>query len=502
MTVGGTVLFKNSNIKRIDEILLEIFQHNETWIELFTIKLEEIVKKIDITTYCLVGIFKVTIPQQLVNAYFMNLSDSNIKAPTVLLLKFLGDVNNIELQNEIDIHTIFGAQSNIMPFCPSFLFHEQIKTKSTPMTRLGTSFYQLLKNRHKQSNFFNEYQLQNGLLELTPIGTDIYNQMESYFKVQDIIIMELLECSTLFEFTERATIPPYIHTVYNKRIRFNNYTEIKTFYVFFLATLMALANYSHGDLHSGNVFICSNTTTNPPTIIPYVIDFGRSVSIDNLELEELKPDALVNFNTRYAGYGITYTKIKKIYQDAVTNKNIIVEYIKNKIKANRYIDAVIIMSMCRNKYNRKIDSMFYYTFDPEINYQGYSHIYNINDYHFRIYNYFIKNLIKKRQTVQTQLHKFITNPPQLNKISLKNPITAPRATPRTAPRATPRTTARATPRTAARASPITTARANRTATRANRTATRATRATPRTAARATRTATRTATPRTAPKVIS
>ena len=498
MTVGGTVLFKNSNIKRIDEILLEIFQHNETWIELFTIKLEEIVKKIDITTYCLVGIFKVTIPQQLVIEYFMNLSDSNIKEPTVLLLKFLGDVNNIELQNEIDIHKIFGAQSNIMPFCPSFLFHEQIKTKSTPMTPLGTSFYQLLKNRHIQSNFFNKFQLQNGARELTPIGTDIYNQMKSYFKVQDIIIMELLECSTLFEFTERATIPPYIHTVYNKRIRFNNYTEIKTFYVFFLATLMALDNYSHGDLHSGNVFICSNTTTNPPTIIPYVIDFGRSVIIDNLELEELKPDALVNFNTWYAGSGITYTKIQKIYQDAVTNKNIIVEYIKNKIKANRYIDAVIIMSMCRNKYNRKIDSMFYYTFDPEINYQGYSHIYNINDYHFRIYNYFIKNLIKKRQTVQTKLHKFITNAPQLNKISqisLKNPITADRATPRTAPRTTPRTTARTTARTASRATPRTTARATRATPRTTARATG-------TAARATRTATRTATPRTAPKVIS
>ena len=485
MTVGGTVLFKNSNTKSIYEILLEIFKHTETWIELFTIKLEEIVKKIDITTYCLVGIFKVTIPQQLVIEYFMNLSDSNIKEPTVLLLKFLGDVNNIELQNEIDIHNIFGAQSNIMPFCPSFLFHEQIKTKSTPMTPLGTSFYQLLKNRHKQSNFFNEFQLQNGARELTPIGTDIYNQMKSYFKVQDIIIMELLECSTLFEFTERATIPPYIHTVYNKRIRFNNYTEIKTFYVFFLATLMALANYSHGDLHSGNVFICSNTTTNPPTIIPYVIDFGRSVIIDNLELEELKPDALVNFNTWYAGSGITYTKIQKIYQDAVINKDMIVEYIKNKIKANRYIDAVIIMSMCRNKYNRKIDSMFYYTFDPEINYQGYLHIYNINDYHFRIYNYFIKNLIKKRQTVQTQLHKFITNAPQLNKISqisLKNPITAARAT--------PRTTARTTARTASRATPRTTARANRTATRTTARATG-------TAARATRTAT----PRTAPKVI-
>ena len=491
MTVGGTVLFKNSNIKRIDEILLEIFQHIETAIELFTIKLEEIDTT---TTYCLVGIFKVTIPQQLVNEYFMNLSDSNIKAPTVLLLKFLGDANDVELQNEIAIHKRFGAQSNIMPYCPSFLFHEQIKTKSTQMTPLGTSFYQLLKNKHKQSNFFNKFQLQNGLIGLKPIGTDIYNQMKSYFKVQDIIIMELLECSTLFEFTERFTIPPYIHNVYNKRIRFVSYNEIKTFYVYFLATLMALDNYSHGDLHPGNVFICSNTTTNPPTIIPYVIDFGRSVSIDNLELKELEHDALLNFNRWHAGSGITYTKIQKIYQDAVTNKNIIVEYIKNKIKANRYIDAVIIMSMCRNKYNNTIESMFYYTFDPEINYQGYLHIYNINDYQFLTYNILIKKLIKKRQTVQSnlqsklqsnlqsKLEKFISNAKQLNKTSLKTPRTATRATPRTARTAT--ITATRTARTATK----TATRTTRTATpRTTRTASRTTRTTPRT----TRTAIRT-----------
>ena len=202
MTVGGTVLFKKSNNKRIDEILLEIFKHNETGIELLNIKFEK--KNTTTTTFRIVGvvgIFKVTIPQQLVNDYFMNISDSNIKAPTVLLLKFLGDANNVELQNEIAIHKRFGAQSNIMPFCPSFLFHEQIKTKSTPMTPLGTSFYQLLKNRHKQSKIFNKLQLQNEVIGLNPIESNIYNQMMDSFKVQDIIFMELLDCYTLYEFT-------------------------------------------------------------------------------------------------------------------------------------------------------------------------------------------------------------------------------------------------------------------------------------------------------------
>lgn len=41
MTIGGTVLFKKSNNKSIEAILLEIFEDSETIIEIFNFKEEK-----------------------------------------------------------------------------------------------------------------------------------------------------------------------------------------------------------------------------------------------------------------------------------------------------------------------------------------------------------------------------------------------------------------------------------------------------------------------------
>jgi hypothetical protein len=79
MTSGGTVLFKKLNNKIIESIILQIFRHLETTIEMFSLNIQNTI----------VGIFKVTIPPELSSRHFMSIGDS-IKPPNVLIIKFIG----------------------------------------------------------------------------------------------------------------------------------------------------------------------------------------------------------------------------------------------------------------------------------------------------------------------------------------------------------------------------------------------------------------------------
>jgi hypothetical protein len=442
MTIGGTVLFKKLNNKIIESIILQIFRHLETTIEMFSLNIENTI----------VGIFKVTIPPELSRRHFMNIGDS-IKPPNVLIIKFVGNPITRELENEIDIHKHFGAQDNIMPFCPSYLLHQKIKSEREPMTLLGILFYQLLQYQHKPSDFYNELE--------SLWGYDIYIKMKKKIKVQHIIIMEFLDCSTLSKLKRNLPSPPYIHNLHGKEIQLNNYDEMVIFYTYFLATLMALENYSHGDLHLGNMLICFNNETTPPTIIPQLIDFGRSTTIDDLKFKK------ISF-FRYSWK--KYIFIKNIYNEALKNKDSIVSYIKENINSNNYIEAIIIMSMCCDKKNR-ITSMFNYTFIPSYKYDGYLHIYKIDESLAKTYNGWIKELIEKRKTLKSNLESAaraiplnseplprLPSPRKSPKLSPKasSPkASSPKASPPKAspPKASPKTSPKPSPRKSPKSSP-------------------------------------------------
>jgi hypothetical protein len=454
MTIGGTVLFKKSNRKNIEAILLEIFEDSETIIEVFNFKEESKEnEEYEEEEYkvTLAAIFKVTISPKLSSKYFMNLEDI-IEAPKVLIIKFLGDINKMELHNEMSIHEHFGSQTNIMPFCPSYIFKQEIKNEYIDMTHLGNSFYKLLE---KNSNM--EERL-------------VYNNMRKSYKKQDILIMEFLDCVTLFNFNlfnkKNKSKTPYIHNLYGEEIEFYNYKQITTFYTYFLATLMALENYSHGDLHMANVLICSDTklipekkpsmisqfftALNPPnppnppktlTIIPQLIDFGRAALIDRLEFQLLDLKDHKKYFSKWKQWADSknqFNFIKNIYNEANENSYRIVDYIKQKITEYKYIESILLMSMCLaiNKldryYNSNKTSMFNFTFMKKYNYNGYLHLYKIDETDAKRYNNLIQKLIDKRRIQEQQLKKLMTT-------YKASPKKSPKASPRShSPRASPR----------------------------------------------------------------
>ena len=469
MTIGGTVLFKKSNNKSIEAILLEIFEDSETIIEIFNFneEKEEKEEKYQKEKYkvTLAAIFKVTIPPKLSSKYFMNLEDI-IEAPKVLIIKFLGDINRTELYNEMSIHEHFGSQTNIMPFCPSYIFKQEIKNEYIDMTHLGNSFYKLLE---KNSNLEERV---------------VYNNMRKVYKTQDILIMEFLDCVTLFKFNlfnkKNKPKTTYIHNLYGEEIEFYNYKQINTFYTYFLATLMALENYSHGDLHMGNVLICSDTklipekkpsmisqlfaTLNPPnppnppkipTIIPQLIDFGRAALIDRLEFQLLNLKDHITYFSKWKQWADSknqFNFIKNIYNDANENSYRIVNFIKEKITESKYIESILLMSMCLaiNKfdryYNSNKTSLFNFTFMKKTyNYNGYLHLYKIDETDAERYNNLIKKLIDKRRIQEQQLKKRMTpykTSPILRSLrespSKASPSkSAPRAASRKSPKASP-----------------------------------------------------------------
>jgi len=477
MTIGGTVLFKKSNNKGIEAILLEIFEDSETIIEIFNFKeeKEEKEEKYEKEKYkvTLAAIFKVTIPPKLSSKYFMNLEDI-IEAPKVLIIKFLGDINRTELYNEMSIHEHFGSQTNIMPFCPSYIFKQEIKNEYIDMTHLGNSFYKLLE---KNSNLEERV---------------VYNEMRKFYKKQDILIMEFLDCVTLFKFNlfnkKNKFKTTYIHNLYGEEIEFYNYKQINTFYTYFLATLMALENYSHGDLHMANVLICSDTKLIPekkpsmisqlftalnppnppnppkiPTIIPQLIDFGRAALIDRLEFQLLNLEDHITYFSKWKQWADSknqFNFIKNIYNEANENRYRIVNFIKEKITESKYIESILLMSMCLaiNKfdryYNSNKTSLFNFTFMKKTyNYNGYLHLYKIDESDAKRYNNLIQKLIDKRTIQEQQLKKLMTpykTSPishSLKASSRKSPKASPsKASPsKSAPRAASRKSPKASP---------------------------------------------------------
>lgn len=462
MTIGGTVLFKKSNNKIIESIILEIFQHIDTTIENLNLKEQ---------TGALTAIFKVTIPPTLSSEYFMNLEDSIIQAPNVLIIKLLGDINEQELYNEISIHEKFGSQDNIMPFCPSYLFTEKIKDKANDIdiTDLGASFYDLLQNNSNSKKRL------------------LYDKIKKNYKKQTILIMEFLDCFTLFQFNlfnkKNKAKTPYIHNLYGEEIEFYNYKQINTFYTYFLATLMALENYSHGDLHMGNVLICSDTKLIPekksrifsqfftalnppktptiiplktPTIIPQLIDFGSSALIDRLEFQELNLKDHIQYFSDWKIWADSenqFNFIKNIYDEAKKNQYRIVEYINEKKTKSNYVESILLMSMCLaiskidRHYNANKDSMFNFTFMIETyNYIGYLHLYKIDENDAKRYNGLIQKLIDKR-TIQEQQLKNRMTPYKTSPISR-----SPRAFSRKSPKASSKASPKASPKASSKAS--------------------------------------------------
>jgi hypothetical protein len=100
------------------------------------------------------------------------------------------------------------------------------------------------------------------------------------------------------------------------------------FFAYYLASVLAVENYHHGDLHARNVMICSklrggrgqdkeplqdinNLKILPLEVTPFLIDFGRAGEITN---DKLKLDIVENSYLKKIGLTITDTEITYITQ--------------------------------------------------------------------------------------------------------------------------------------------------------------------------------------------
>jgi serine/threonine protein kinase len=395
---GGTILV-DTKTKGLKEIILEILEHPTTT--------SEFLHKNNPgqgVTY----IFKINFDSELFNKYFFKIY-TTIQAPKVLIIKLLAHnftsttislgmpgQNNIaklrpitisegQFQNEITIHKAVGSQSNTMPLCPSFLYHERINngTAESTLTELGKAFYNLIKKDKTQFDSFETYllttlRIQDKLIP-TPNSTLELKDYTLYNIIQEMIIMEYVDCKTLFQIyhvisrndTEEKQLKYGQKFLYNTKIDLPKiYTE-EVFYLLYLATLLALEGYSHGDLHSNNVLVCSELKEKTDKIYeakinvnPILIDFGKAEKIEDLKFRVLLLG--VNPVTREKKIwekSKVPVKFIDIYYEAINHSNNIAQFINEKLASGEFVYAIIVITMCISKNaSIKEPSMFMYAF--------------------------------------------------------------------------------------------------------------------------------------------
>ena len=148
---GGAVLFTDEVLKdekNIRKLIYNILKDTDTSIEIIALN---DTRRRGLDFSC---IFKITFNKKF-DTYFKTISNSiyNITAPRVLIIKLLIGYPHDEVANEVAIHKTLGAQTNILPICPSFLFHEEINN-TTMTTNIGSAFYDLLKFKRNTMKSF------------------------------------------------------------------------------------------------------------------------------------------------------------------------------------------------------------------------------------------------------------------------------------------------------------------------------------------------------------
>jgi len=399
---GGALLFK-TGVKSVQYIILDILYDEGTKSEFIHNNTSG-----EGVTY----IFKITFDNEKFNQYFKSIDSTT---PSVFIIKLLAHnytktivnlgipgkkniptkqhvgINESQFQNEIKTHKELGSQTNSMPLCPSFLHHEQINNGSgeESFTPIGKAFYEVIKRDEAQFNDFEKFIIftlstQDKSIP-PPTGYDKFKSEELQLKeyslydvIQEIIIMEYVDCKTLFQVyhvnlrnsNEVKRIKNGAKYLYNTKIIIRPIIYEEVFLLLYLATLLALEGYSHGDLHTNNVLVClkqTNYEKEPQATLdinPILIDFGKAEKLKNLKFRVMfvgvKP---IPKESKYWNKNKKLDKFKEIYYEAETNQADIAQFIKDKLTDGEFVYALIVISMCiSNTADIKEPSMFMYYF--------------------------------------------------------------------------------------------------------------------------------------------
>jgi len=378
---GGTVSFTDETNKQ--ELILKILNSESTTINKIALvhDTEEKRPKYIMST----GIFEITFDRKTFGQNFKN------NPPNVLLIKVFKDCIDIEVNNEITIHNEIASKINMIPIAPSILFYDTIteafyESCTENMLRKNTDFRNIIK-----------------LSEPDP--------QKPLNRVHKIVVMEFIECQTYLKFVDTFTSSYNYYLMIHNGVGNNmisqfydsnkikdksifSFTilginidltlkELGMFFTYYLASVLAVENYHHGDLHARNVMICSNLRGSnlrgspnkkplqdinnleilPVKVTPFLIDFGRAGEITN---DKLKLDIVENSYLEKIGLTITDTEfienddsieeslrnsyiiLSTIYLNALQNKSAIADYVKTLLGQKNYVDAILTLNMCIN----------------------------------------------------------------------------------------------------------------------------------------------------------
>ena len=419
MTIeGGAVLFTDEVLKdekNIRKLIYEILKDPDTSIEILALN---DTRRRGLDFSC---IFKIKFNKKF-DTYFKNISNTiyNIKAPSVLIIKLLIGYPRNEVENEISIHKTLGAQTNMMPICPSFLFHEEINNHE--MTTIGSAFYDLLKLKSIKEDYIEFCNFINN------------KDPKTSKQLQNIFFMEFIECTSYTEFYQNAlknnagkklsATSFYKYTVLDEEIRLscvNISEELRNFYTYYMASLLAIKGFHHSDIHSDNVMICSNIEVKKSdqeenqlniertNIFPFVIDFGRAGRIiqEELVFRELRQSGKKKLeldDLTKEPWSPRAKILRPIYLNALKNKTNIVDHVNSLLSEGNYVDAVLTISMCVNPksgdgYPSIFEGFYDYKHEPYID------LYLINDEIKIKYNSIISRLIQKRNQLEEKEHQ-------------------------------------------------------------------------------------------------
>jgi hypothetical protein len=426
---GGTVLFTDETNKQ--ELILKILNDDSTTIKI--IKMDNMAGR-DSTT----GIFKLALSGEIFRENF-----KSKPPPNALLIKVFKRCKINEVKNEINIHQEINSKTNIMPIAPSILLNYPIVDNYTFTNLSLLCGEKLLKNP-----VFCQ------LIRLTE--RDIKNMFANM-----ILVMEFIECDTYNNFfsefsqkvkkevKEEVKADTHSFKILDTTIELS-LRELQIFFTYYLASVLAVKDYHHGDLHEGNVMICSNPNSITLEINPFLIDFGRAGTFDTLRFVELKQEYLETLKLTIDGQETiisekesikgSYLILRDIYLMALKNKDAIAEYVRSLLIKENYVDAVLTLNMCVNAILSEIkDSQFtYYMKDilevkEEDEYTDeytddytddepsvYEYLFNINDNMRTKFNEEICKLIQTRkQLEEQQLEEAPLNPVDGGKLVLR-----------------------------------------------------------------------------------
>jgi hypothetical protein len=423
---GGTVLFTDETEKQ--KVIFEILNDDSTTIK--DIKMDSMAGR-DSTT----GIFKIALNGEIFRENF-----KSEPPPNALLIKVFKRCKINEVENEINIHQEINSKTNMMPIAPSILLNYPIVDNYTFTNLNLLCGEKLLKNevfcqliRLKKKDIKSDFA--NVILVMEFIECDTYNNFFSEFsqKVKKEVKEEVKADTHSFKILD---------TTIELSLR-----ELQIFFTYYLASVLAVKDYHHGDLHEGNVMICSNPNSRTLEINPFLIDFGRAGTFDTLRFVELEQEYLETLKStidhqetiisKKESIEGSYLILHKIYLMALKNKDAIAEYVRSLLKEENYVDAVLTVNMCVNANLSEIkDSQFTYYMknilevEDEYGYTDdepsvYEYLFNINDNMRTKFNEEIGKLIQTRkqleeqQSEEVQLEEAPLNPVDGGKLVLR-----------------------------------------------------------------------------------